>query len=63
MTQISKEYAAALFMLACEKKKQEEYAAALKTLKDAFLENPEYLIFLRCRFSCFCVKKDASIVF
>jgi F-type H+-transporting ATPase subunit delta len=49
MTQISKEYAVALFMLACEKKKREEYDAALKTLHDAFSENPEYLVFLSSR--------------
>lgn len=49
MTQISKEYAAALFMLACEKEKQEEYGTALKMLKDAFLENPDYLVFLGSR--------------
>lgn len=46
MMEISKEYASALFMLACEKEKQSEYKEALITLKEAFLKEPEYLLFL-----------------
>jgi len=46
MTEISKEYGAALFMLACEKDMKEEYGEALETLKRSFEENPEYLSFL-----------------
>lgn len=46
MTQISKEYAAAFFMLASEKEKQEEYGDALKILQDVFAQNPEYPVFL-----------------
>ena len=46
MTEISKEYAAALFMLACEKEKKSEYKEALITLKEAFLKDEQYLLFL-----------------
>ena len=46
MTEVSKEYGTALFMLACENNKKEEYAEGLSTLKDAFLKEPEYLEFL-----------------
>lgn len=46
MTAIAKEYGTALFMLACEKNKQEEYAAALDELKSAFDDNPDYILFL-----------------
>ncbi len=46
MTEVSKEYASALFMLACEKEKRSEYKEALMVLKDAFLKEPEYLLFL-----------------
>lgn len=42
MNEISKEYGTALFMLACEEKKQESYGEALENVKNAFLENPEY---------------------
>ncbi|MBE7012093.1 MAG: ATP synthase F1 subunit delta [Ruminococcaceae bacterium] len=46
MTEISKEYGTALFMLACEKNSREDYALGIERLKDAFEENPEYLDFL-----------------
>ena len=46
MTETSKEYGTALFMLACEKKRQDEYAMALDKLICAFAENPEYIDFL-----------------
>ena len=42
MTQISKEYGAALYMLACEKNQKHEYAAALQTVQTVLEENPEY---------------------
>ena len=42
MTEISKEYGAALFMLACEMGEQKSYADALETVKRAFVESPEY---------------------
>ena len=42
MTEISKEYGAALFMLACEEREQRKYAQALDRVKNAFLENPRY---------------------
>lgn len=47
MMQISKEYASALFMLACEKEEQKNYKNALKTVKDLFSENSEYVEFLK----------------
>lgn len=46
MTDIAKEYGAALFMVACEYDKKKEYANALKTLEKVFTENPDYLTFL-----------------
>ena len=46
MTEHGKEYAAALFMLACEKNKKQEYAAALETVEQALKEEPLYLSFL-----------------
>ena len=46
MTEIGKEYGTALFMLACEQDKKEEYAAALDELKRDFDENPDYIVFL-----------------
>ncbi len=46
MTDIAKEYGTALFMLACELDKKNEYANALELLEKAFAQNPEYLIFL-----------------
>ena len=42
MTEISKEYGTALFMLACEENEQERYAKALESIENAFLENPQY---------------------
>ncbi len=46
MTDISKEYGTALFMLACEKNAKNEYARALTELEKAFTESPEYLVLL-----------------
>ncbi len=42
MTEISKEYGTALFMVACEENNQKEYAQALEIIQDAFFENPQY---------------------
>ncbi len=42
MTEISKEYGTALFMVACEENKQKSYAEALEAIQEAFLENPQY---------------------
>ena len=42
MTEISKEYGTALFMVACEENKQKSYGKALEAIQEAFLENPEY---------------------
>ena len=46
MNDISREYATALFMLACEDGAQKEYADALARMKGAFEEMPEYFAFL-----------------
>lgn len=46
MAEISKEYAAALFMLACERDKKKEYAEALEMVESTISENPEYSEFL-----------------
>ncbi len=46
MTEISREYAAALFMLACEQNQKKEYAEALLKVKQVFCEEPTYPIFL-----------------
>ncbi len=46
MNDISKEYGAALFILACEESKTEEYGKELDFLKNTFEESPEYLEFL-----------------
>ena len=43
MTDISKEYGTALFMLACEENCQKQYAEALGRIRAAFEENPQYL--------------------
>lgn len=43
MAEVSKEYGTALFMLACEEQKQEEYAAALQTVETAFAQNEGFL--------------------
>lgn len=46
MTEISKEYGTALFMLAAENGKQREYDEALSLISTVFAENPEYSDFL-----------------
>lgn len=46
MNDIGKEYGAALFMLASEESRVDEYAASLEKLKNVFRESPEYLSFL-----------------
>lgn len=46
MLQIDKEYAAALFELAAEENKTEEYLKELRGIKEIISENPEYLEFL-----------------
>ena len=46
MTEISKEYGTALFMLASENGKQREYDEALSLISAVFAENPEYSDFL-----------------
>lgn len=46
MSEISSEYAKALFMLACEKECAGEYKTALETVEGVFKENPLYLDFL-----------------
>ncbi len=43
MTEISKEYGTALFMLACEEGEQKSYASALDSIKYVFLDQPQYL--------------------
>lgn len=42
MTEIGKEYGAALFALACEAGMQREYAASLGTVKTVFVGSPQY---------------------
>lgn len=46
MSQMSKEYAAALFMLAKENGAEEEYKVAIENVSDVFSKNPEYVEFL-----------------
>lgn len=46
MTQIGKEYGAALFMLGCENHAKQEYAEALACAATIFKENPIYMEFL-----------------
>ncbi len=46
MTEISKEYGTALFMLACEKNAAKEYGKALSDAKAVFEEMPAYLTLL-----------------
>lgn len=46
MTQTNKEYAEALFMLALEENKAQEYTEALSLVANAVKENPDYLSFL-----------------
>lgn len=43
MTEMSREYAVALFMLAKENAAEQEYASALKTISELFRENTEYI--------------------
>lgn len=43
MTDVAKEYGAALFLLACEKNRKEEYGTALNEVRGIFEENGEYL--------------------
>ncbi|MBE7053348.1 MAG: ATP synthase F1 subunit delta [Ruminococcaceae bacterium] len=46
MNQISREYATALFMLACEKDVKKDYADVLNFLKDEFTKEEDYIPFL-----------------
>ena len=46
MTDVGKEYGAALFMLACETGEQAQYAEALEAVKTQFAETPDYPAFL-----------------
>lgn len=46
MTETSKEYATALFMLAKENKNERDVSASLATVLDLFQQNPEYVDFL-----------------
>ena len=46
MTDVGKEYGAALFMLAAELGESESYSEALKGVEKLFSESPEYPIFL-----------------
>jgi len=46
MTEISKEYGTALFMLACETDSKKEFGASLEAVAQAFRENPGYMEFL-----------------
>ena len=46
MTEHGKEYAAALFMLACENNLKKEYAEGLETVEQIFREEPLYIKFL-----------------
>ena len=46
MTDVAKEYGAALFLLACEENAKKEYSEALAVMKETFSETPEYLDFL-----------------
>lgn len=48
MTETSKEYAEALFAVACEENAKKEYAQALEKISEAFRETPEYMDFLVC---------------
>ena len=46
MSEVSNEYAKALFMLSCEKGSTDEYKTALEKIEEVFSENPMYLDFL-----------------
>lgn len=48
MNDMSREYAEALFTIACEENAKKEYSAALDKVMAAFNENPEYMDFLIC---------------
>ena len=43
MTELSKEYGTALFMLAYERNEQKSYAEVLEKIKNTFLANPQYV--------------------
>jgi len=43
MTELSKEYGTAIFMLACESGQQKNYGKALESVCDIFAQNPDYL--------------------
>ncbi len=57
MSEISNEYAKALFMLATEKESREEYKNALELVKGVFDENPVYAEFL----STFAIPLDERL--
>ena len=59
MTATYKEYAQALFLLACEKEKEEDYAGELCSVKALFSENPEYTDFLSCPSIPYPERKEA----
>lgn len=46
MTEISKEYGTALYMLACEEGVAKEYAEVLQDVKEIFESSPQYLLML-----------------
>ena len=48
MAQISKEYAEALFALACEEKSEKSYLLALEDVQKALLSDPDCMEFLSC---------------
>ena len=48
MTEICREYAEALFAIACEENEKEKYTKDLKSILEALNENPEYMEFLVC---------------
>lgn len=48
MSDMNKEYAEALFTLACAENSAEEYAGALSIVAEAMRESPEYIDFLIC---------------
>lgn len=47
MTQLDKEYAAALYMLAAESGSEREYAAALEAVSSVLAAEPDYILLLR----------------
>ena len=46
MTDVGKEYGAALFMLACEQNKKKEYSEELALIKAAMKDSADYIEFL-----------------